>query len=78
MQLEQKTYSNYNDRTFRMKKRVINAPHEMCIERAKLFTDSYIKTKGENPIIRPIIPALVWGANPTTRCPIKSCLFFIL
>jgi formate C-acetyltransferase len=52
MQLEQLSYSDYKDRTLHMKKRVVNAPHEMCIERAKLFTESYKKTKGENPIIR--------------------------
>ncbi len=52
MQLEQLVYSNFKDRTLGMKKRVVNAPHEICIERAKLFTESYKKTKGESPIIR--------------------------
>ena len=35
-----------------MKKKLINQPHKICIERAKLITESYKKTKGENPIIR--------------------------
>ena len=52
MQLEQTTIPNYNDRILRMKEKVVIAPHEICIERAKLFTESYKKTTGENPIIR--------------------------
>ena len=52
MQLEQISYSDYKDRALRMKKRVVNAPHEICVERAQFFTDSYKKTKEENPIIR--------------------------
>ena len=52
MQLEQKSISNYKERTLGMKNELINAPHEICIERAKLFTESYKKTKGEDPIIR--------------------------
>ena len=52
MQLEQKTLSNYKERTLRMKDKLITAPHEICVERAKLFTESYKKSKGENPIIR--------------------------
>ncbi len=35
-----------------MKKKVVKQPKEICIERAKLITESYKKTKGENPIIR--------------------------
>ncbi len=35
-----------------MKKKVVSQPHEICIERARLFTESYKKTKGESPIIR--------------------------
>ena len=52
MQLEQKTISNYKERTLRMKDKLVKAPHEICVERAKLFTDFYKKSKGENPIIR--------------------------
>ncbi|MHA2036117.1 MAG: glycyl radical protein [Promethearchaeota archaeon] len=52
MQVEQNFFSNYKERTIRMKAKLINAPHEICIERAKLFTESYKKTKNENPIIR--------------------------
>jgi formate C-acetyltransferase len=35
-----------------MKKNLLKAPHEICVERAVLFTESYKNTKGENPIIR--------------------------
>jgi len=35
-----------------MKEKVVIAPHEICIERAKLFTESYKKTRGESPNIR--------------------------
>jgi len=52
MQLEQISYSSYKDRILKMKERVVNQPHEICIERAKLFTESYKKTKGESPNIR--------------------------
>ena len=52
MQLEQISFSNYKERVLRMKDKLVKAPHEICIERAKLFTDSYKNTKGENPIIR--------------------------
>ncbi|MFX1322816.1 MAG: glycyl radical protein [Promethearchaeota archaeon] len=52
MQLEQIPPSNYKVRTLRMKDKVVKQPHEICVERAKLFTESYKKTKGENPIIR--------------------------
>ena len=52
MQLEQTTIPYYNDRVLRMKEKAINAPHEICIERAKFFTESYKETRGENPTIR--------------------------
>jgi len=51
MQLKQTSHLNYEDRILKMKKKVVTAPHEVCIERAKLFTESYKKTKGENPVI---------------------------
>ncbi len=35
-----------------MKERIIKQPHEICIERAKLFTESYKDSRGESPIIR--------------------------
>jgi len=35
-----------------MKEKVVKAPHEICTERAKLFTESYKETKGESPILR--------------------------
>ena len=52
MQLEQAFDSNYKERTLNMKKRLIKRPHEMCIERAQLITDSYKQTKGEPSILR--------------------------
>ena len=52
MQLEQTPPSNYKERTLRMKNKLVKAPHEICVERATLFTDSYKKTKGEHPVIR--------------------------
>lgn len=52
MQLEQVPPSYYEKRIEKMKNRVILQPHEICIERAQLITESYKKTKGENPIIR--------------------------
>jgi len=52
MQLQQTAYSNYKDRILNMKNKVITQPHEICIERARLVTESYKKTKGEPPTIR--------------------------
>ncbi len=52
MQIKQVFHLKYEERTLKMKKKVIMQPHEICIERAKLFTESYKTTKGENPIIR--------------------------
>ncbi len=52
MQLEQITLPYYNDRVLRMKKKVVNAPHEICIERAIMLTESYKNTRGEDPVIR--------------------------
>ena len=50
MQLEQSSY--YNERILRMKDKMVMQPHEICIERAKFFTESYKKTKGELSAIR--------------------------
>lgn len=52
MQIEENIQSDYKDRTLRMKKRIISQPHEICIERARLITESYKKTKGDAPNIR--------------------------
>lgn len=52
MQLEQISHLNYKQRTLEMKKKVIAQPYEICIERAKKFTEYYKKTKREEPIIR--------------------------
>jgi len=52
MQLEQPPSSYYNERILKMKDKVVMQPHEICIERAKLITDSYKSTIGEPPVIR--------------------------
>ncbi|MFW9879914.1 MAG: glycyl radical protein [Candidatus Thorarchaeota archaeon] len=52
MQLERLPPSNYKERILKMKNRVVMQPREICIERAKLFTDSYKNTRGEQPVIR--------------------------
>ena len=52
MQFEQPPHLSYEERILRMKNKVLSQPHEICIERAVLITESYKKTKGENPIIR--------------------------
>lgn len=52
MHLEQKYQKDYKARINEMKKRVVYQPHELCIERAVLITESYKKTKGEPPVIR--------------------------
>jgi formate C-acetyltransferase len=52
MQLDQVPQPDYEERILKMKYKLTNAPHEICVERARLFTESYKKTKGENPIIR--------------------------
>jgi len=52
MQVEQISPPDYKDRILRMKKEVVSQPHELCIERAKLFTESYKATKNEPQNIR--------------------------
>jgi pyruvate formate-lyase/glycerol dehydratase family glycyl radical enzyme len=52
VQLEKSTPLSYRERIVRMKNKVINQPHEICIERAKLFTESYKTTKNEPSVIR--------------------------
>ena len=52
MELEQLPLLYYKERILKMRDKVVMQPHEICIERAKLITDSYKNTKGENPIIR--------------------------
>ncbi len=52
MQLEQSSLLNYQDRILRMKEMVIHHPHEICVERASLITDSYRNTRGESQVIR--------------------------
>ena len=43
---------DYSERIERMEEQIITQPHEICIERAELITESYKKTKGEPPTIR--------------------------
>lgn len=52
MEIEEKYDVYYESRIRIMKDLVINAPHAICTERAKLLTESYKKTKGEPPILR--------------------------
>ncbi|MHA1192233.1 MAG: pyruvate formate lyase family protein [Promethearchaeota archaeon] len=52
MQLEATSFSDYEDRIERMRIKVINQPHEICVERAKLITESYQKTRGEPSSLR--------------------------
>ncbi|MHA1196061.1 MAG: hypothetical protein ACTSSM_08180 [Promethearchaeota archaeon] len=47
MQLKQIFTPDFDERISRMKNRIISQPHEICIERARIFTDSYKKTRGE-------------------------------
>lgn len=52
MQLQAKVFSDYEDRIERMRVKIINQPHEICVERARLITESYQKTKGESSPLR--------------------------
>ncbi|MFX1425274.1 MAG: pyruvate formate lyase family protein, partial [Promethearchaeota archaeon] len=52
MQSKQIAISNYKERISRMTDKLNHAPHEICIERGRLFTESYKKTKEEDPVIR--------------------------
>ncbi|TXT65552.1 MAG: 4-hydroxyphenylacetate decarboxylase large subunit [Promethearchaeota archaeon] len=52
MQIEEFDASFYDNRIKRMKNTILKAPHEICIERAHLFTQSYKKTRELAPILR--------------------------
>ena len=52
MQLEQLPPLGYEKRILKMRNVVISQPHEICIERARIITNSYKKNKGKKPIIR--------------------------
>jgi pyruvate formate-lyase/glycerol dehydratase family glycyl radical enzyme len=52
MVVDQIPVSGYLERTETMKQNLLSHPHEICLERALLFTESYKQTKGEPPIIR--------------------------
>ncbi|MHA1291360.1 MAG: glycyl radical protein [Promethearchaeota archaeon] len=40
------------NRTQMLKKRILNAPYEICIERMRYFTKAYKETEGQHPSIR--------------------------
>lgn len=46
------TPGKLNNRIERMKKRLLSALYEVCLERAKYFTQVYQETEGEHPAIR--------------------------
>ncbi|MBD3211486.1 MAG: formate C-acetyltransferase/glycerol dehydratase family glycyl radical enzyme [Candidatus Lokiarchaeota archaeon] len=52
MQIEESKNYSYENRIERMRSKIVDAPHEICIERARLFTESYKDTKHLPPIIR--------------------------
>jgi formate C-acetyltransferase len=52
MQIESIPQISYENRIIKSKNKVVIQSHEICIERAKLITDSYKTTKGEHPTIR--------------------------
>ncbi|MEJ2277371.1 MAG: pyruvate formate lyase family protein [Candidatus Lokiarchaeota archaeon] len=52
MQLKSFSSENYNKRISLMKENLIQAPFEICIERAKLITEFYKSTNELNPILR--------------------------
>lgn len=52
MQTEQSPHLSYDKRIEKLKKKVISHPHTICIERANLFTESYMSSKGEPSVIR--------------------------
>ena len=52
MQLDPVSVSNVFDRVQDWKKKIVKHPHEICIERAKLFTESYKLNKDDPSIIK--------------------------
>ncbi|MFO7795761.1 MAG: glycyl radical protein [Promethearchaeati archaeon] len=52
MQIKQIPHPTFEQRIKRMKKKVVSHPHEICIERAILFTESYAQTKGVPSVMR--------------------------
>jgi len=43
---------NIDPRSQMHKDRMLTAPYEICIERARYYTESYRRTEGEPPAIR--------------------------
>ena len=41
-----------NNRTQILKKKILDAPYEICIERARYFTQVFKETEGEHPSLR--------------------------
>ena len=52
MQIEQSSPLFCEKRILRMKEKIVHHPHELCIERASLITDSYKRTKEDPQVIR--------------------------
>ena len=52
MLLETETKNARSDRTQRLRQRILEAPYELCIERARYYTDVFKETEGEHPSLR--------------------------
>jgi formate C-acetyltransferase len=39
-------------RTQRLRKKILDAPYEICVERARYYTESYKQTEGQDPALR--------------------------
>lgn len=50
--LEPMDQAEYKKRTERVKKKILQHPHEIDVERAKLITESYRDSKGKHPYVR--------------------------
>ena len=59
MQVKSISHPKDDNRVMEFKSKVVSQPHEICIERAKLFTESYKKTKGERHMFQKITFDLV-------------------
>ena len=46
------TKSEGSNRTQKLKEKILKAPYEICIERARYFTQVYRETEGEHPSLR--------------------------
>ena len=48
----QETITDKSNRTQLLKKKILEAPYEICIERARYFTQVFKETEGEHPSLR--------------------------